>query len=89
MTDANSTICCTTGTDSTTIVDGVQTWPPLPDGCACGVVMDFGGCVPVYEMPGVGTVVPVAAYYEARERSLRWRIYRWWKEYKPGGLLRG
>ncbi|HET6910196.1 MAG TPA: hypothetical protein VFH54_12710 [Mycobacteriales bacterium] len=40
-----------------------QVWPPPPVGCACrSEDMDPSGCVPEYDMPGVGAVVPLEAY---------------------------
>lgn len=57
----------TSGTGSVTLrhttAGLVQTWPPVPVGCACRQEdQDPLGCVPQYAMPGVGAVVPLDSY---------------------------
>lgn len=86
----------TFGTANRTVtIGGPSVSAPVPVGCACGSFdTDPLGCVPEYEIPGLGAVVPKGAYVRMRQMHLRrspvlrfhaWREMRrvfrlrWWQ----------
>lgn len=64
---ADNSAAYVTGSDAVTLrFDGggvTQVYPPLAVGCACRQEeQDPLGCMPEYNLPGVGPVVPLEAY---------------------------